>query len=340
MRNILVTGGAGYIGSHVVKQLGQAGHSVVVIDNLGKGFREAVCYGQLVVGDTGDGDLISATLREHAIDAIMHFAAFTIVPESMEKPLLYYANNTCATQVLIQCAVECGVADFIFSSTAAVYGVPASGICSERSATAPINPYGRSKLFSEKILEDACRASSMNSVTLRYFNVAGSDPDGEIGQSTPAATLLIKVAAEAATGTREKVHIYGTDYPTRDGTGVRDFIHVCDLAAAHISALDYLQDGGASTVLNCGYGHGYSVREVIAAVERVTDATLPVEESPRRAGDPPELIASTEKIHSLLDWAPRHDDLDTIVDTSLRWERRLGELRADGKWLIDGAPRR
>ena len=321
---ILVTGGAGYIGSHVVRQLGEAGERVVVLDNLSTGFEDAVLYGELVVGDTGDRDLVSRLLREHEVHTVMHFAARTIVPESVADPLRYYGNNTCSTRSLLECCQEAGVQSFVFSSTAAVYGIPQSGSASEDSPTDPINPYGTSKLMSEWMLRDLSLASDLRHVALRYFNVAGSDPEGRVGQRTPKATLLVKVACEAAVGKREQVKIFGTDYPTPDGTGVRDYIHVEDLASAHLKALDYLRDGGDSTTLNCGYGHGYSVREVLDAVERVNGAPFPIEEVPRRAGDPPTLIANAKRITDVLGWQPRHDDLDFICKTSLDWERKLG----------------
>jgi UDP-glucose 4-epimerase len=254
---------------------------------------------------------------------VLHFAAHTIVPESVENPLKYYGNNTCKTRNLLQCCQEAGVSHFIFSSTAATYGIPEDTTCREDTPTAPINPYGMSKLMSEMMLRDLSAASPLRHVILRYFNVAGSDPEGQIGQSTLNATLLIKVAAEVAVGKREKLLMFGTDYPTPDGTGVRDYIHVSDLADAHIQALEYLRRGGGSTLLNCGYGHGYSVREVIDAVNRVNGAPINVEERPRRAGDPPSLVAAVGKIHQTLDWKPRFDDLEFIVKTSLEWERKL-----------------
>jgi UDP-glucose 4-epimerase len=322
MSSILVTGGAGYIGSHCVQLLAEAGREVVVLDNLGKGFREAVGDVPLVVGDTGDRACVSALLERHRVRAVMHFAAHTIVPESVAEPLRYYGNNTCATRNLLACCAEAGVEHFIFSSTAAVYGIPAGGRASEDSPTAPINPYGQSKLMSELMLADLSRATALRHVTLRYFNVAGSDPGGRIGQSTPGATLLVKVAAEVAVGRRPGLSIFGTDYPTRDGTGVRDYIHVVDLARAHLDALAYLEAGGPSVTLNCGYGHGYTVREVIAAMAAEVGHPLPVDELPRRPGDPPELVAVTDRIRSVLGWVPRHDDLRFIVRTSLEWERR------------------
>ena len=322
-KGILVTGGAGYIGSHVVAMLGETGERVVTLDNLSTGFAESVLYGDLVVGDTGDPDVVAAVLREHDVDTVMHFAAKTIVPESVAKPLLYYDNNPAATRNLLQCCDEAGVRHFVFSSTAAVYGNPAGGVCGEDSPVAPINPYGTSKLMSEWMLRDLAAASALRYVSLRYFNVAGSDPAGRIGQSTEKATLLIKVAAETAIGKRPSISIFGTDYPTPDGSGVRDYIHVSDLAEAHLKALAYLRAGGDSTVLNCGYGHGFSVREVLQMVGKVSGEKLHIEEQPRRAGDPPMLIARAERIRNMLGWAPKHDDLETIVKTALDWERKL-----------------
>jgi UDP-glucose 4-epimerase len=323
--SILVTGGAGYIGSHVVRQLGEANLPVVVLDNLSTGFRSAVLHGELVVGDTGDTALVSRILKERRIETVLHFAAHTIVPESVSNPLKYYGNNTCSTRALLQCCQEAGVKHFVFSSTAAVYGIPEGGIASEDSPTAPINPYGTSKLMSEWMLRDLAAASDLRYVVLRYFNVAGCDPGGRIGQSTINATLLTKVAAEAAVGKRSHVAIFGTDYPTPDGTGVRDYIHVEDLASAHIRAVEYLRDGGPSTTLNCGYGHGYSVREVIAMVDRINGRPIHTVESPRRAGDPPSLVARANRVREVLNWAPQYDDLATIVRSQLAWERRLLE---------------
>jgi UDP-glucose 4-epimerase len=323
MAGILVTGGAGYIGSHVVRQLGAIGERVIVLDNLSTGFRSAVTAGSLVVGDTGDQRLVSSVLKEHGIDTILHFAAHTIVPESVSNPLKYYGNNTCSTRNLLQCASEAGVRHFIFSSTAAVYGIPEGGVAAEDSPTVPINPYGTSKLMSEMMLRDLAAATSMRYVTLRYFNVAGADPDGRIGQSTRNATLLTKVACEAAVGKRDSVVIFGTDYATADGTGVRDYIHVEDLATAHLDAMRYLRSGGDSLTLNCGYGHGYSVRQVLDAVDRANGRPVRREERGRRPGDPPELIAVAGRIRSLLGWQPRYDNLDFIVESALRWERRL-----------------
>ncbi len=320
-RSILVTGGAGYIGSHVVRQLGEAGRRVVVLDNLSTGFREAVIHGVLVVGDSGDPALVPHLLREHDIGTVMHFAAHTVVPESVALPLKYYGNNTCKTRNLLDCCAEGGVEHFVFSSTAAVYGIPEGEYAREATATRPINPYGTSKLMSEWMLRDVAAATRLRFVILRYFNVAGSDPSCRIGQSTRNATLLVKVAAEVATGRRRSLCIFGTDFPTPDGTGIRDYIHVEDLADAHVKSLEYLASGGESTTLNCGYGRGHSVREVIAAVEKAVGHRLEVRESARRPGDPPVLVAEAGRIRDVLGWKPRYDTLRTIVETSLSWER-------------------
>ena len=326
---VLVTGGAGYIGSHVVRQLGEAGEDVVVLDNLSTGFRSAVAAGTLVVGDTGDRGVVSRLIADYRVKTVLHFAAHTIVPESVSNPLKYYGNNTCATRNLIECTADAGIRHFIFSSTAAVYGIPPGGLAAEDSPTAPINPYGTSKLMSEWMLRDASAAHGFGYVVLRYFNVAGADPGGRIGQSTTQATLLTKVACEVAVGKRPHVSIFGTDYATPDGTGIRDYIHVEDLATAHLDALRYLRQGGESTVLNCGYGHGYSVREVIDAVDRANGRPLVRREEPRRAGDPPILVARADRIRRVLGWQPRHDDLGFIVETALRWERRLQQQPVD-----------
>ncbi len=322
-QGILVTGGAGYIGSHVVRQLTEAGERVVVLDNLSTGFRSAVLGGAFYVGETGDKALVTKLLNEHEIGSILHFAAHTIVPESVSDPLKYYGNNTCSTRNLLECARDAGVSHFIFSSTAAVYGIPPGGKAAEDTATSPINPYGTSKLMSEWMLRDLSAATDLRHVVLRYFNVAGCDPEGRIGQSTKKATLLTKVACENAVGTREHVYVFGTDYDTPDGTGVRDYIHVEDLAAAHLKALQYLRDDGDSITLNAGYGHGYSVHEVLAAVEKANGKPLSIIEKERRAGDPDSLIAIADKIKEVLDWEPQYDDLDTIVKTALNWERKL-----------------
>jgi UDP-glucose 4-epimerase len=322
-KKILVTGGAGYIGSHVVRQLGAAGEDVLTLDNLSTGFEAAVTAGELIVGDTGDAELLERLFAEHDIDTVMHFAAHTVVPESVADPLKYYRNNTASSRTLLEAANRHKVRNIVFSSTAAVYGIPEGAKASEESPTQPINPYGTSKLMTEWMLRDLAAAGGPAYVALRYFNVAGCEPTGTIGQSTPKATLLVKVACEAATGRRPGVAIYGTDYPTPDGTGLRDYIHVEDLATAHLDALTYLRNDGESTVLNCGYGHGYSVREVLAAVERANGAPLNISEEARRAGDPPELVAVAERIRDVLGWTPKLDNLDTIVRTSLDWERKI-----------------
>ena len=323
MSTILVTGGAGYIGSHVARQLGERGEKLVTLDNLSTGFRGAVLHGTFVQGDTGDAALVSRLLAEHGVDTVMHFAAHIQVPESVANPLKYYRNNTANTRTLLECSVAAGVRHFVFSSTAAVYGMPAGGTADENSPTVPINPYGWSKLMSEQMLRDVAAVNPLRYVALRYFNVAGADPGGRIGQSTPEATHLIKVACQHAVGKRPGIEIFGTDYDTPDGTCVRDYIHVEDLAAAHLRALDYLREGGASATLNCGYGRGFSVREVLGEVERVAGKRLQVTESGRRAGDPPQLVAAARRIRDTLGWKPEHEDLPGIVATALAWERRL-----------------
>ena len=322
-KTILVTGGAGYIGSHVLRQLGEAGEDLVVLDDLSTGFRRAVLHGELIVGNTGDARCLEEVFTCFDIDTIMHFAAHTIVPESVADPLKYYRNNTCASRTLLEHAARANVKHVVFSSTAAVYGIPKDGLASEQSPTAPINPYGLSKLMTEWMLRDVAASNPMRYVALRYFNVAGSDPEGRIGQSTPKATLLTKVACEAAVGKRDHVSIFGTDYETPDGTGVRDYIHVEDLADAHLKALDYLRAGGESQTLNCGYGHGYSVREVLKMVEQIAGYPLAVEEAERRPGDPPTLVAEAGRIREVLGWTPKLDDLAAIVSSSLSWERKL-----------------
>lgn len=329
---ILVTGGAGYIGSHVVRQLGQADEDVITLDNLSTGFAAAVTAGEFVIGDTGDAGLLEKIFSDNDIDTVMHFAAHTIVPESVADPLKYYLNNTASSRTLLEACSKHGVQNFVFSSTAAVYGMPDGGRASEESATQPINPYGTSKLMTEWMLRDLSAAGGPRYIALRYFNVAGCEPTGTIGQSTPKATLLVKVACEAATGIRPGVSIYGTDYSTPDGTGLRDYIHVEDLAAAHLDALSYLRNGGESAVLNCGYGHGYSVREVLAAVEKANGKKLKIAEKPRRAGDPPELIAVADRVREVLGWTPKFDDLDIIVQTSLDWERKIAARDPSAYW--------
>jgi UDP-glucose 4-epimerase len=312
--------------------LGKAGESVITLDNLSTGFEAAVTAGELVIGDTGDAELLEKIFSSNDIDTVMHFAAHTIVPESVADPLKYYRNNTASSRTLLEAAARHGVRNIVFSSTAAVYGIPEDGKASEDSPTQPINPYGTSKLMTEWMLRDLSAAGGPAYVALRYFNVAGCEPSGTIGQSTPKATLLVKVACEAATGKRPGVAIYGTDYPTPDGTGLRDYIHVEDLATAHLDALTYLRNGGASTILNCGYGHGYSVREVLAAVATANGEALNVNEEPRRAGDPPELIAVAERVREVLGWTPKFDDLDTIVRTSLEWERKIASQDPTAYW--------
>lgn len=325
MNAVLVTGGAGYIGSHVVQQLAARGEHVVVIDNLSTGFRESVQGAELVVGNVGDPALVSRVLARYSVSAVLHFAAHTVVPESVRDPLKYYGNNTCSTENLLACCADAGVDKFIFSSTAAVYGMTDSGVADEETPTHPINPYGTSKLMSETMLRDYCATGAMRHVILRYFNVAGCDPEGRIGHSTPHATLLIKVACEHAVGKHPSLSIYGTDYDTPDGTGIRDYIHVEDLAAAHLRALDHLRDEGESLTLNCGYGHGYSVRQVIDSVTRVSGRSLNVIEQPRRAGDTPMLIARCGRLQHALGWQPRYDDLDFIVRTAFLWEQKLAQ---------------
>ncbi len=331
-KTILVTGGAGYIGSHVVRQLGLRGESVVTLDNLSTGFEAAVTSGEFVLGDTGDEALLERLFTSHDIDTVMHFAAHTIVPESVADPLKYYRNNTASSRTLLDVANRHNVKHFVFSSTAAVYGIPEGGRASEDSPTQPINPYGTSKLMTEWMLRDLAAAGGPSYVALRYFNVAGCEPTGTIGQSTPKATLLVKVACEAAVGKRDLMKIFGSDYPTPDGTGLRDYIHVEDLATAHLDALDYLRNGGDSEVLNCGYGHGYSVREVLAMVEQVNGAPLNIVEEDRRAGDPPELIAVADRVRQVLGWTPHYDDLEKIVRTSLDWERKIAAQDPTAYW--------
>lgn len=322
-KTILVTGGAGYIGSHVVRQLGERQENIVVLDNLSTGKKEAVLHGEFVEGNMGDTALVDQLMQKYDIEAVLHFAAHTIVPESVTNPLKYYGNNTANTRNLLECCQRHGVKHFIFSSTAAVYGVLERGVAREDSPTQPINAYGSSKLMSEIMLRDLSAASELTHVILRYFNVAGCDPECRIGQNTPNATLLIKVASEVAIGKRDALHIFGSDYDTADGTGVRDFIHVEDLASAHLRALDYLRKGGSSRTFNCGYGHGYSVRQVVNALEQAVGHKIKTVEEPRRAGDPPTLIADSSAIKQALQWQPAYDDINTIVKTSLEWERLL-----------------
>ncbi|MDY0301978.1 MAG: UDP-glucose 4-epimerase GalE [Trichlorobacter sp.] len=324
---VLVTGGCGYIGSHVVRQLAEAGIRVVVYDNLSTGFRDALLNNEeLIVADLGDHDRLEAAFKKYNFKTVLHFAANIVVPESVENPLKYYGNNTRNTLGLLEKSIKFGVERFIFSSTAAVYGIPETGVAAEDTALAPINPYGSSKLMSEWMLRDTATAHNMKYVALRYFNVAGADPSARIGQRTPEATHLIKVACQAALGQRPQAAIFGTDYPTPDGTGVRDYIHVEDLASAHLAALDYLQKGGNSTVMNVGYGKGSSVREVLAMVKEVSGVDFPVVEDERRAGDPASLIALSERIGALTGWQPKYNSLRTIVEHAWQWESRLAEM--------------
>ena len=321
---ILVTGGAGYIGSHMVHELVDAGERVVVLDNLTTGFDWAVAPGvPLVVGDTGDQAQVAALMAEHRVDAVIHFAASIVVPDSVADPLGYYRNNTANSRSLIETAVKHGVRHFIFSSTAAVYGNPQRIPVREDDPTVPTSPYGSSKLMTEVMLRDSGAAYGLRHVILRYFNVAGADPLGRAGQSTKGATHLIKVALEAALGRRRKVDVFGTDYPTPDGTCIRDYIHVADLVAAHSDALAYLRGGGSSTTLNCGYGRGFSVLNVIETVKRVSGVDFTVEFTGRRAGDPAQIVAACDRARSTLGWQPHFDDLTRIVADALAWERSL-----------------
>lgn len=321
---VLVTGGAGYVGSHVALALCEAGVPVVVLDDLSTGRRDCVPAGAaFVAGDVGDAALLESLLHRHAITAVMHFAGSIVVPESVTRPLDYYRNNTANALTLIRACVGAGVGRFIFSSTAAVYGMPETLPIDEDTPARPINPYGLSKLMTELMLRDAAAAHDLRYVALRYFNVAGADPAGRSGQCTPVATHLIKIACQAATGQRPGLSLYGDDYPTPDGTCIRDYVHVADLADAHVAALRHLAAGGPSRVFNCGYGRGYSVREVLDAVQRVTGRRLAVTVAPRRAGDPPALVANADRIVRELGWTPRRADLDGIVATAFAWEERL-----------------
>jgi UDP-glucose 4-epimerase len=322
-KKILVTGGAGYIGSHVVRQLGEAGYDIVVYDNCSTGIPEAVLYGDLVVGDLADTEFLNLTFDKFNFQAVLHFAASTEVPESVARPLDYYANNTRNTLNLLRCCQTFAVNKFVFSSTAAVYGNPIENPVSELAQTLPINPYGRSKLMSEWMIKDCESAFGLQYIILRYFNVAGADPTMRIGQFSNKTKHLIKVACEAALGKRSSVSIFGTDFATLDGTGIRDYIHVEDLATAHLDALRYLQAGGESKILNCGYGRGYSVREVIAMVKKVSEVDFSVVEVEKRPGDPACVIASSKRISEVLGWQPRHDNLETIVKTAWEWEKKL-----------------
>ena len=321
---VLVTGGAGYIGSHAVLALLDAGHAPVVLDDLSTGRREAVPDGiELIVGDVGDAGMLARVLGARRYDTIMHFAGSVVVPESVADPLKYYRNNTAASRTLIEAAVEAHVPRFVFSSTAAVYGIPARIPVDEDAPTRPINPYGWSKLMTEQMLRDSAAARSLAYAILRYFNVAGADPKGRAGQSTPDATTLVKVAVEAVVGKRPGVDIFGIDWPTADGTGVRDFIHVSDLVDAHVAVMDWLRAGNPSVTFNCGYGHGASVKQVLDAVDRASGAPLKRNVAPRRPGDPPAVVADPGRLMAALGWRPRHDDLAEIVGSALAWERSL-----------------
>ncbi|MBD2163707.1 UDP-glucose 4-epimerase GalE [Calothrix sp. FACHB-156] len=325
---VLVTGGAGYIGSHVVRQLGEAGYDVVVYDNCSTGSPKAVLNGELIIGDLADTDRLYQVFAKHRFSAVLHFAASLIVPESVAHPLDYYSNNTRNTLNLLRCCNVLDVNQFIFSSTAAVYGEPEENPVTESTPTLPINPYGRSKLMSEWLIQDHSLASRLRYVTLRYFNVGGADPGGRLGQSLRNVTHLIAAACNAALKRQPEVKIFGTDFPTPDGTGIRDYIHVEDLAAAHVDALRYLEAGGESQTLNCGYGKGYSVRQVIERVKAISGVDFPVIEAERRPGDPACVTACADKIRRVLGWQPQYNDLDTIVHTTLAWEMQQENLRS------------
>jgi UDP-glucose 4-epimerase len=321
---ILVTGGAGYIGSHVLNLLGmEGGHDIVVVDNLSTGRKEAMLYGRHVNENLENTQAIDELFAKEKFEACIHFAGSIVVPESVEEPIKYYKNNTENSLNMIAHCVKHGVHKFIFSSTAAVYGDLEGGVCTEESITVPINPYGTSKLMTEYMLRDTSAATDMNFVALRYFNVAGANVDLKVGQCTPNATHLIKIASECASGKREKMAIFGTDYNTPDGTCIRDYIHVDDLAQAHVDALAYLKGGGESQIMNCGYGHGFSVREVIAAVKKVTGVDIVTEDIERRAGDAERLISVADKIRKTIGWNPKYDDLELIVKTAFEWEKKL-----------------
>lgn len=325
---VLVTGGAGFIGSHTALALKDRGEDVIVLDNLSTGFECSVPKGaKLIVGDIVDQTLVESLILTHGITAIIHFAGSIVVPDSVKDPLGYYLNNTSKTRDLLEVAVKHEIKHFIFSSTAAVYGMPKINPVTEAAAFAPISPYGTSKMMTELMLRDTAAVTDLNYVSLRYFNVAGADPLGRTGQSTPKATHLIKVAAEIVHGQRKEMSVFGQDYPTKDGSCIRDFIHVSDLADAHCIALDHLRAGGPSRVFNCGYGEGFSVLEVIEAVKRVANVNFPVHIAERRAGDPAELVASSDRIRHDLGWQPQYQNLDLIVSHALEWEAKLSGLK-------------
>ena len=334
---VLVTGGAGYIGSHTVDALVQAGESVVVIDDLSTGLSDFLPEGvPLLVGDAGDGDLVEGVIAQHRVESIIHLAGSVVVPDSMRDPLQYYRNNTMTTRSLLNAAVRTGVNRFIFSSTAAVYGTPDQMPVPEHAPTRPLSPYGSSKLMTEIMLHDVASAHGMDYIVLRYFNVAGADPLARMGLATNGATHLLKIAVEAATGQRAKIDVFGTDYPTPDGSCIRDFVHVSDLAQAHRAALSHLRRGGTSATLNCGYGRGYSVLETIEAVRRISGRNFAVQYAPRRPGDIMAMVADVRRIRATLDWTPRYDDLDTIASHALAWEERL--LQGRHRYLQQAVP--
>lgn len=321
-KKILVTGGAGYIGSHVVRHLGEAGYDVIVYDNCSTGYADSILYGELVTGDLADTELLYNILSQHQFSAVLHFAASLIVPESVARPLDYYSNNTRNTLNLLQCCSRTGINKIIFSSTAAVYGEPEKVPVTESTPTQPINPYGRSKLMCEWLIQDYAAVSDLKYVILRYFNVAGAEPSGRLGQISPKATHLIKAACDAALKRRSEIKIFGTDFDTPDGTAIRDYIHVEDLASAHLDALHYLDKGNQSEIFNCGYGRGYSVREVVERVKAISETDFPVIETKRRPGDPACVMAESDKIRRILNWQPRYNQLDTIITTTLAWEMK------------------
>ncbi|MES2528884.1 MAG: UDP-glucose 4-epimerase GalE [Bdellovibrionota bacterium] len=320
---ILITGGAGYIGSHVLKALGKLGHEITVVDNLSTGFEKAVTFGKLIVADLSDHSKINDIFETGKFEAVLHFAGSIVVPDSVSDPIRYYQNNTINSHFVLTMCEKYKVKNFIFSSTAAVYGMPESGVCREESPLIPINPYGQSKLMTEMMMKDLAFANKdFKYIALRYFNVAGADTDGQIGQSFPKATHLIKAACEAATAKRSHMDLFGTDYPTKDGTCVRDYIHVSDLADAHVRALEYLVKGGDSQPLNCGYGHGFSVKEVISRVKEITGVDFKVNELGRRAGDPASLTAESSRLSKLTGWKPKYDDLNVIIKSAYEWEKK------------------